>query len=133
MSNNNDNATTFETRLISCLASISIPFNTYSTHQIAIESRKILKLSMEKDIIELLVVLEPSRRKSKSDNGTYTDWAVRNICQEDADAMLADCELKKFIHEDIPDESTRPGTMRVRIFETVSAFICQNNVIMYDV
>ena len=71
-------------------------------------------------IMELLVVLEPSRRKIKTDDGTYTDWAVRNICQQDADAMLQNPELQGFIHEDIADESTRIGMKRVRIFETVS-------------
>jgi hypothetical protein len=93
----------------------------YSTRTAHKQSHGILKPCIENDIIDLLVVLEPGRRKLKNDKGTYTDWAVRNICEDDARAMLRNTELRDFIHEEFPDESTRPGTIRVRIFETVSA------------
>lgn len=95
----------------------------YSTRTLRRKSHGTLKSSLENEAIELLVVLEPSRRKFKTDTGTYTDWTVRNICQDDAHAMLRNLELKHFVHENPPDESTRPGMTRVRIFETVSALM----------
>jgi hypothetical protein len=93
----------------------------HSTRTLRKKSHGTLKPRIRNDVIDLLVVLEPSRRKLKTDTGTSTDWAVRNICQDDAHAMLRNLELKDFIHEELADESTRPGTTRVRIFETVSA------------
>src|SRR5215472_8188713 len=73
-----------------------------------LRSQQVANSGCHSNMIKLLVVLDPSRRKQPPDSDTrYPDWARREIPKADADSLLEDENLGGYIFEDMRRDDDR--------------------------